>query len=361
MRFPTIVFLLLAAAGANAQSLPAGCTAEQGLTGRADILHCEPWEDSNWWRNGYLEHGSKTQPTPAAGPRESSIVSADCISGQCLRVNVKSWRNGGGGGAIAMHWPIPGSQQEVYLRYYMKLAPNWSPAIFSSSNGSAQGSGGKFPGLADVRAYPEEQCGNGGAFSNGIDCWSARLKYRDCSGSGGSNICVANATTRLGYYWYLPPATSATNQQMGPFDNRYWGSQAGSCSTTGGQGNPSSSDGQDVAANCGIGEAGLLNDRWYLVELHIKMNTPGQADGVAETWIDGSLKYRKNNVVYRNVGHDNLHVRTVWLNVHAGGEGVGPADDTYLLMDQMVVAKGARPGAFASGPRPLPPRDVTAQ
>ena len=29
------------------------CSSERGLAGRTDIVFCEPWENSNWWQNGY--------------------------------------------------------------------------------------------------------------------------------------------------------------------------------------------------------------------------------------------------------------------------------------------------------------------
>ena len=69
----------------------------------------------------------------------------------------------------------------------------------------------------------------------------------------------------------------------------------------------------------GIGDGGvLLNDRWYRIEMHVKMNTPGQADGVIEGKVDGILSYEKKNMIFRIPGHDNLHVRTIWLDVFKG-------------------------------------------
>jgi hypothetical protein len=89
---------------------------------------------------------------------------------------------------------------------------------------------------------------------------------------------------------------------------------------------------------CGIGDGGvLLNDRWYRIEMHVKMNTPGQADGVIEGKVDGILSYEKKNMIFRIPGHDNLHVRTIWLDVFKGGV-VGNLSDQQVYLDQMVVA-----------------------
>lgn len=344
-----VVRLLLASVAAlpaAASAAPVGnCASETSLSGRGDIVFCEPWESTNWWQNGYLKVASTSRPVAAAADdvANASIVSAGCVSGSCLRVDMKQYQSG----ALAIHWPLKAAglaPEELHLRYYLKLGENFDPRL-CSPDGSGAGSGGKFPGLADVRTYPEEQCGNGGAFSDGKFCWSGRLKYRDCFGSGNADICSAdvngkNATTRLGWYWYLPPATGSTNQVMGAFDNQSWGSADAPCSSPRGLG----SDGSD-ASSCGKGAAGLVNGQWYLVELYVKMNTPGQANGISRAWINGVLKYEKTNVEYRVVGHDNLHVRTIWLNVHAGGEFVGPCSSTYVMLDQLVAATGGRIGA----------------
>lgn len=327
------------------------CSSEGGLNGRQDILHCEPWESADWWQDGYLKIASTSNPVAAvAGDVDrTSVGSTGCVSGSCLRVEMRSWSEGGAGGALALHWPIPGNRQEVHLRYYMKLAPNFSPDNFRTSDGGSSDAGGKFPGLADVRAWPEPQCGNGGAFSDGINCWSGRSKYRDCSGSGGAHVCTnPSATTRIGWYWYLPtqsggPHNGSTNQSFGSFDNVPWGTASGPCSDPRGLGNWNNS-----TSGCGKGDAGqLVNNRWYRVEQYVRMNTPGTADGVARVWVDGILSYEKTNVIFREVGHDNLHVRTVWLNIHAGGEGVGPAETTAIYLDQMVVATEAPAAAWS--------------
>lgn len=360
-----LLALLVAMVATAVPAQPASCGAEKSLQGRSDILHCEPWSSSTWWQNGYLETGRKNLAELATGPDETSVQSNCFAGGPCLRVRCRAYTDGGCGGALAHHWPIPGTQEEVYLRYYIRLSANWSPENYDASGVNVD-SGGKWPGLADVRDSGDTsgQCGNGGAFSDGINCWSARLKYRNCTGSGGADICMLGGggeTTRIGWYWYLPPATQSTNQEFGPFDNQSWGTTNATCSNSSANLGSTGSDG----TSCGKGAGGLKNSTWYRVEVHIKMNTPGTADGVAEGWIAevsasgltdvGTLKYSKTNVKLREVGHDNLHVRTVWLNVHMGGEGVGPLAESYIELARMVVAtKRIGPfkarGSFVSQP-----------
>lgn len=327
---------------------PAGCSGEAGLTGRSDIVLCEQWEASTWWQtSGYLKIASTTNPVaPVSGDvSQTSIVSSGCISGSCLKVDFPSGQCCG----ITIHRLVPGEQQEAWARYYIKFASNWSPAL------TGGGSGGKMPGFADVDAYPDEQCGNGGAFSDGINCWSARGAFRNCTsstsqdGTVGSDICTADldgkqATTRMGFYFYLPDeGANETNQAFGFWDTLATGSASfgtDNCLTN------SESLGNWGANKCGIGAGGFVNDRWYRVEQHIKMNTPGSANGVAEAWVDGVLKWRKTNMVFRLAGHDNLHVRTFWLDTFFGGEFVGPTVDTSLYLDQLVIGTKGRIGAF---------------
>lgn len=347
-----LLALALFASIVFAQSLPATCGNDGSLIGRTDVVWCERFETSTWWStNEWKEDGRKTSPIAATSADETEITSTGCISGNCLKVNCLSYTLGGCSGAIAHQKPIPGTLDEVYARYYIKMASNWSPANFDTGGGSTD-SGGKWPGLADPRTDADSsgQCGNGGDAADGINCWSGRLKYRDCLVSGNADGCTADihgssATTRIGWYWYTPDA----HQDFGAFDNVQWGTPGGPCSSTDGFG----STGSD-ATSCGKGTAGLINNHWYLVEIYIKMNTPGSANGIARAWINGTLKYEKTNLVLRNVGHDGLHVRNFWLNVHAGGDIVGPATTTHVLIDEIVVVNASgwggdmsqRPGAW---------------
>ena len=341
------------------------CSPETTLSGRSDIAFCEPWESATWWQNGYVGDGTKSRAITVSSSDVSntSVVSTGCISGSCLKVDMKQYQSG----ALAIHWPLKAAglaPEELHLRYYMKLGDSFNPALCEPT-GAPYDNGGKFPGLADVRTNDDAsgQCGNGGNYADGINCWSGRLKFRNCIGSGNADICAAdiggkNATTRLGWYHYVPPANGNNNQAFGAFDNQAWGTDnAGSGSTCGSHPLNLGSTGSD-ASSCGKGAAGLVNGTWYLVELYVKMNTPGQANGISRAWINGELKYEKTNMEYRLVGHDNLHVRTVWLNIHAGGEFVGLCTASNIMLDQLVAATGARVGPFAGGSADLTPPAV---
>lgn len=52
--------------------------------------------------------------------------------------------------------------------------------------------------------------------------------------------------------------------------------------------------------------ATLADNRWYCIETHEKLNTPGVANGIAQAWIDGAQVLNVTNVKYREAGNNNL-------------------------------------------------------
>jgi hypothetical protein len=74
---------------------------------------------------------------------------------------------------------------------------------------------------------------------------------------------------------------------------------------------------------------------WYYIEIHIKLNTPGVANGVWEMWIDncganglgctgpGTLRARHTNVMWRGSG-DNSQMGSLWLENWSAPAQYGP-------------------------------------
>jgi hypothetical protein len=391
-----LLALLLFALSFCAHAQPAGCSSEAGITGRSDVKWCEDFDTSTWWqRTGYVGDARKTSsgtlPVISAYMVNTSIVSTDCISGNCLRVECYAYdtQDGGCTGMLAIYLRIPdGPHEEIYYRYYLYLAPNWSPASFCAdfdssfcTFGEAHTGGGKWPGISDGRGDEDGgdgQCGNGGNFSDGLWCWTARLKYMTCSGDCSGTGVDANSAnhTRLGFYWYLPPVDGESagqmNQAFGPWDNHDGDGTDGDCDTSPAHLGSTNNSADDNIA-CGFGDAGLERGHWYRIEAYHRMNTAGVADGIARAWVTKvgaacssgvgpgctTMKYEKTNILYREVGHDGLNNRLFFFNFHHGGEMLGPAEDTYVLMDQLVITTGARAGAFkASASNVSDPFDI---
>jgi hypothetical protein len=84
------------------------------------------------------------------------------------------------------------------------------------------------------------------------------------------------------------------------------------------------------------GPAALERNRWYCIEQHVQMNTPGQRDGLMQVWVDGRPVLDRRDVRFRDV--DELRIDTIWMNVYHGGTAVSPADQ-HLYVDSVVVAR----------------------
>ena len=46
----------------------------------------------------------------------------------------------------------------------------------------------------------------------------------------------------------------------------------------------------------------LQDNRWYCIETHEQMNTPGQSNGIAEAWVDGVKVLTKTDVIWQRAG-----------------------------------------------------------
>lgn len=84
------------------------------------------------------------------------------------------------------------------------------------------------------------------------------------------------------------------------------------------------------------GCAGLLDkNRWYAVETYVKLNTPGQNDGILRGWVDGRLAYERTDWRWRDV--NTLRVERVWMNFYHGGTAT-PSTDLHVYIDNVVIA-----------------------
>ncbi len=63
----------------------------------------------------------------------------------------------------------------------------------------------------------------------------------------------------------------------------------------------------------------LDHGKWYCVEGHIEMNTPGSNDGVLEGWVDGKEAFEKTDIAFRRANEDWIKVKSFWFDVYYGG------------------------------------------
>ena len=252
---------------------------EPGLEGRTDIVLQDGFEGATWY-----EAWGRSE-----APRNTEIVSGDAFRGDSvLRVHVPEGEHYGTSFGYGFEDMEGSEPDEAYFRYAIRLGPTWT---------TEGGGGGKLPGFGGTYGT----AGWGGRPPDGTNGWSSRgLFWQPESGR-------ATGATRVGYYVYHADMTGTYG------DNWYW---------SGGS----------------LGDGGVLEvGRWYQLETYVRMNTPGENDGVLRAWADGTMVFERTDVRFRDV--ESLRVEQVWFDIYYGGSWSAPAD-MYIDFDNAVIAWG---------------------
>jgi len=225
--------------------------------------------------------------TNASSPNLELVSSAprfEQLDGPALKVTVPAGENTGMSVAYKFEDQTGAEPEEIFFRYYIRIDQSWDPTY-----------GGKFPGISGTYGV----AGWGGRQSDGTNGWSARGLYQPTVPDNGNPLAD---TVPIGSYVYHAEQPT----QWG--DNVLW--QEGYLGY-------------------------LAKDRWYSIEQHLVLNTPGVNDGILETWVDGRLAYRQTDWRWRDV--DSLKIEQIWLDIYHGGTDV-PDQDISLYIDNVVIA-----------------------
>lgn len=197
-----------------------------------------------------------------------------------MRIYIPKGEHTGGGG----HLKFAKQPDSVYYRYHLRFAPNFKLA-----------EAGKIPGLASVM-------NTGNCF--GIRppttedvCWSARgwMGHRERNGvRDTSKVSIGSYIYHLG--------------QRDAFGDSFPWKE---------------------------GLADLKKGRWYCVEGHIRMNTPGQPNGVVEGWINGKPAFSKRDFLFRT--KPDLGIQSFWTDIYVGGGDTSPVS-TYVDLDNVATS-----------------------
>jgi hypothetical protein len=241
--------------------------------------------------------------TSIANSENVSLVTVD--GRRALEVRVPPGRHEGTSLEFAFAKAGYEEPEEAYLRYALRFNDSWQLA--------RGGEIGKLPGFGGTY----DRGGWGGRPATGRNGWSARMLVNHGPG----------ATYRIGFYTYHVDQP----QQFG--ENMLW-------------------DGE------------LVRNRWYVVEAHVRLNTPGRADGVLEGWVDDRRVFARGNLRFRDV--PALRIEKVWGNVYVGGDWTADRlmrihfDDMVVAASRVGAGTPARPGCFASSDtwqsKPFPPQ-----
>ena len=238
------------------------------------------FDESNWqsaWTfvnpRGFMK---RTDSAPQLG--------FEPLAGQALQVTIPAGEHLGLDLGYQFAKEIGTEPEEIFFRYYLRLANDWKPSA-----------DGKLPGISATYS----QAGWGGRKSDGRSGWSMRGFFLRPPGTGNP----FHDLTPVGTYAYHADMESDYG------DNWFWS----------------------------VGGRGFLErDRWYCIEQQFKVNTLGRKDGVLRAWIDGYLVYEKTDVRVRDV--PRIRIEQIWMNVYYGGRETA-ASELHLFIDNVVVAR----------------------
>jgi len=247
--------------------------AEPSSRDRTDVVFFCDFESDNW----YEQFGMRSRPERIDVVSSDPARKFEPLAGRAIRIKID--RGGHYGASIMYRFKdqIGKEPQEIYFRYYLRLADDWDPE-----------GGGKLPGISGTYG----RAGWGGRQSDGRNGWSARGLFKR----------QVDGKTPIGYYCYHA-------DMKGRYGSVWiWD----------------------------VGKRGYLeNNRWYCIEQYVKMNTPGKNDCILRGWVDGQPAFEKTDVRMRDV--DTLRIEAVWLNVYLGGEWVAK-NDHHLYIDDVLIA-----------------------
>lgn len=268
-----VVFCL--AAAIDARCLGAAALAGiEAKPGSDDILFSCDFESETWYEEWGMRRRDEHTDVIATDP----LRKFKPLRGKALRIKVGQGEHYGVSIEYRFKERLGREPEEIYFRYYLRLADDWNPA-----------EGGKLPGIAGTYG----RAGSGGRRVNGRDGWSAR----------GLFLGQKNGRTPIGFYCYHADMRG----QYG--SNWVWDKDR-------------------------LGY--LESNRWYCMEQYARMNAPGQNDGIPRGWVDGRPAFEKTDVRMRDV--ETLKIETVWLNVYLGGSWTARSDH-HLYIDEVVIAR----------------------
>lgn len=236
------------------------------------LFQCD-FESETWWE----EWGEKKLDRHATTLTTDAEQKFEPHRGRALRIAVDQGGHNGLSLSYRFKRQLGHEPEEIYFRYYIRLADDWDPER-----------GGKFPGIGGTYG----RAGWGGRKVNGTDGWSARGLFKG----------QESGTTPIGFYCYHADMKGTYG------DNFIWNEN---------------------------GFRGLDNNRWYCIEQFAKMNTPGKNDGVLRAWVDGQPVFERLDIRMRDVS--NLKIETIWLNVYYGGTWTA-ATPHHLYIDDVEIS-----------------------
>lgn len=181
---------------------------------------------------------------------------------------------------MAMQYNFSGTE-EVTMRWKQYLPEEWMPA---------RGNHIKFPGIGN-----RDEHGWGGRRTDGTSGWSVRTGLRNQPDDD-------NAVTVEFYVYHM---------EMGRWGSIYhW----------------------DRDEN----GAGVYRGEWTEMEIYVRVNTPGEADGIICGWINGEPRFEKSDLKFRAEGYDQYDIREIIWDIYHGGAESSPIDQDIYFRELQI-------------------------
>ncbi len=110
---------------------------------------------------------------------------------------------------------------------------------------------------------------------------------------------------------------------------------------------------------------GLKKDKWYTIRQYVKMNTPGQSNGIIRMWIDGERVLNMTNALIRKAGKGNVKINDLIMNTYRGGSRTdpvwhSPTTDYAYFDDFKVWVNCSDPGSGGGTTNEAPSLSITS-
>lgn len=266
---------------AGVSGIAQGFVGDKDISTHPDVVFTTGFE-SPIWLTEWSEYSPSSHAETVTDDKAGQFVP---LQGRALRVRLVKGSNSG----LDLRYLLGGNgkaePEEIYFRYYLRFGNDWNPYR----------DGGKMPGIAGTYG----KAGWGMRKSDGYNGWTVRGSFAKRPADATN---VAGLTT-LGSYAYHADMKD--------------------------------SSGDPWAWNDGV--SGVVeNNRWYAIEQYVKLNTPGETNGIFRAWVDGHQVFEKTNIRFRHV--PSLKIETIWFNVYHGGVAPAPKDMS-LYIDNVVIAR----------------------
>lgn len=158
------------------------------------------------------------------------------------------------------------------------------------------------------------------------------------------------------YYVYYPTGWVRDEQQVGKMPGFYGAKDASGCneSTKNWSARGINADEgsnmtvgyyvyhQDRTHSDGCGDSKyspvlMAKNKWHAVEGYIKLNTPGQNDGILRQWVNGAKQIDASGYRFR-IDSTSPKVKGVWFHVYVGGSWSAP-QDMECYFDNLVISR----------------------